>query len=94
MDSVSDSAYYKVCFIFLVIAIAGACSISNLSFVFGMIGAWNETLLNYVFPGLFYLKACKVAAEGNIVTKIVAVFFCVFGLFYFCLSNYYNYIKI
>ena len=59
MDDSSTSLYLRVCFAFLAGVVAGACSIDDLSFVIGIIAAWNESMLNFLFPGLFFLYASK-----------------------------------
>lgn len=92
--SLPTSTYTLLCVIFLTIAFLGACSISHLTFVFGMLGAWDETILNYIFPGLIYLKASHQFCNGTPMTKAVALFFATFGFGFFFLSNYYNALKI
>jgi hypothetical protein len=49
--------YYIVCFTYLAGIVAGALAVNDLNFIFGMIAAFNESNLNFVFPGIFFLKA-------------------------------------
>jgi uncharacterized membrane protein YidH (DUF202 family) len=54
-----NSTYYFVCFGFLSAIIISAILINDLTIVFGMIAACSESLLNFVFPGLFFLMGNK-----------------------------------
>ena len=95
MDDSSTSLYLKTCLLFIAGVVAGACAINDLSFVFGMIAAWNESMLNFVFPGLFFLSACRYTKQtGSYILKLFAVLFSLLGIVYFGVSNYYNWVKI
>ena len=80
----SDRTYYGVCFTFLTAIIISAILIDDLTFVFGMIAACSESLLNFVFPGLFFIIGSKNP-------KPTVVAFVGLGMAYFTVSNYYNF---
>ena len=44
--------YYIVCFTYLGGIVAGTLAVNDLNFIFGMIAAFNESNLNFVFPGV------------------------------------------
>lgn len=50
--------YYMVCFSFLIGIVYFSIAVDDLSFVFGMIAACSESLLNFVLPGSFFVSAC------------------------------------
>ena len=51
--------YYGVCVTYLIGIVAGALAVNDLNFIFGLIAAINESNLNFVFPGVFFLKAAS-----------------------------------
>merc|ERR1712086_763613 len=55
INDCDDETYYSVCFCFISFLIIGAINIDDLTFIFGMIAAFSESMLNFVFPGLFFL---------------------------------------
>ena len=59
INDCDDKTYYSVCFGFLLAIITSAILIDDLTFVFGMIAAFSESMLNFVFPGLFYIIGMK-----------------------------------
>ena len=83
----SDFTYYSVCFLFLSSIIASAILIDDLTIVFGMIAAWSESLLNFVFPGLFFTIGAKKLMPS--VGSFIGL-----GMLYFLVSNYYNLMKV
>ena len=48
-------SYYMVCVVYISLIVISAIFIDDLTLVFGLIGAFSETMLNFVFPGLFFL---------------------------------------
>lgn len=48
-------SYYSVCLVYITLIVVSAIFIDDLTLVFGLIGAFSETMLNFVFPGLFFL---------------------------------------
>jgi hypothetical protein len=82
-----DLTYYSVCFTFLLAIIISAILIDDLTVIFGMIAACSESLLNFVFPGLFFIIGAKNP-------KPTVIGFVGLGLIYFMVSNYYNLIKV
>ena len=83
----SDFTYYSVCFLFLSSIIVSAILINDLTIVFGMIAACSESLLNFVFPGLFFTIGAKklMSSVGSFIGL---------GMLYFLVSNYYNLMKV
>ena len=79
----SDLTYYSVCFLFLSAIITSAIMIDDLTFIFGMIAACSESLLNFVFPGLFFTIGAKKLSPS--VFAFIGL-----GIAYFIVSNYYN----
>ena len=78
-----DRTYYSVCLGFLTAIIISSILIDDLTIVFGMIAACSESLLNFVFPGMFFIIGAKSA-------KPSVMAFVGLGLLYFLVSNYYN----
>lgn len=90
IDVIKDTdsrTYITVCFIFGTCAIIASIMIDDLTLVFGFIAAFSETMLNFVFPGLFYFIGMKKKS-------VSAILFVGVGAVYFSLSNYFNYIKL
>lgn len=79
----SDRTYYSICLGFLTAIIISAILIDDLTIVFGMIAACSESLLNFVFPGMFFIIGAKCAKPS--VISFVGI-----GILYFAISNYYN----
>ena len=79
----SNLTYYTVCFTFLSAIILSAILIDDLTFIFGMIAACSESLLNFVFPGLFFIIGARKKSPAVIA-------FIGIGVLYFGVSNYYN----
>jgi hypothetical protein len=84
-----DQTYYAINLGFLLAIITSAILIDDLTIVFGMIAACSESLLNFVFPGLFYL--CGANKETP---KVPVMVFIMAGCCYFTVSNYYNMLKV
>ena len=101
MNDCDAPTYYFVCFTSLVGIIIAAIAVDDLSFVFGMIAACSESLLNFVLPGSFFLSACSFVYGDNpksmplkiILVRFLAAIFTLTGVTYFVVSNYFNYIK-
>ena len=55
MTDASDRLFYLVCAAWLIINIAVSCLVDDLSLVFGVVGSWNESMLNFIFPGIFFI---------------------------------------
>jgi hypothetical protein len=90
MDVITETdsrTYVSVCFIFGASAIVASILIDDLSLVFGFIAAFSETMLNFVFPGLFYFMASKKRS-------VCSLLYVGLGVATFSLSNYFNYQKL
>jgi hypothetical protein len=83
-----------VCFTYLLGIVGGALAVNDLNFIFGMIAAFNESNLNFVFPGVFFLKAAFYTGNKQTWVKTSAGVFAIIGVFYFFVSNYFNIIKV
>lgn len=82
-----SKTYYFVSFTFLLAIITSAIVIDDLTIVFGMIAAFSESMLNFVFPGLFFIIGAKSRKKS-------VIGFIGIGLIYFTVSNYYNLKKV
>ena len=71
-----------------------AILIDDLSFVFGMFAAFSECLLDFILPGFIFLAAVNFSGRRRPCAKFIAATFALAGFGYFCLSNYWNLIKI
>lgn len=100
-DTASDSQHSGVVFTLLIGIAAVALYVKDLTLVFGVIGAFGESLVNFILPGAFLLvTAYKLwdldppnrreyglqMLAGSIVTG--------FGIFYFIVSNINTYRKL
>ena len=88
----SDSCtYYTVCLIYLAAVVFSAICIDDLSFIFGVIAAFSESTLNFILPALLMLvTGRKNAPLFNTLTALFAVT----GMWYFSVSNYFNWAKL
>ena len=89
MDVINETdtrTYTTVCFVFGSAAIIASILISDLTLVFGFIAAFSETMLNFVFPGLFFFYASKMKS-------IPALLFVCLGLSLVVVSNCFNIMK-
>ena len=81
--------FNRVCIGFLAAIICAAVYIDDLTLVFGMIAAFSETMLNFVFPGTFFIIGLsKIKRDSPL--KIGALLFTMVGFSYFFVSNTYN----
>jgi len=64
MDA-SDATYYTASFASLVGVIVAASTIDDLSFIFGIIAAWYEVLMDYIFPSIFILCALQLKGKNQ-----------------------------
>ena len=63
-DVINDcdpTTYYSVVFIFISLIVTMAIIIDDLTVIFGMIAAFSESMLNFVFPGSFFLIGSQLA---------------------------------
>jgi hypothetical protein len=69
--------------------------ISDLTFIFGIIAAFTESVINFIIPGLLYIKSAERAGiKKPMYKKVGAVLFAMIGVSYFFISNYFNLQKI
>ena len=86
-----------------------AILIDDLTVIFGMIAAFSESMLNFVFPGSFFLigshlaykyssgdfkKGKEIPEKASVTKRTIVQGFILMGLCYFSLSNYYNFKKL
>ena len=83
INETDSTTYTTVCFVFGSAAIIASILISDLTLVFGFIAAFSETMLNFVFPGLFFFYASKKKS-------VPAILFVGLGILTFLLSNFFN----
>ena len=61
----TDSAtYYWVCIVFTCLIVGMSILIDDLTIIFGVIAAFSETMLNFVFPGLFFIIGRRMTKTG------------------------------
>lgn len=57
-----------------------ACFLEDVSIVFGFVGALSISMLFFILPGGFYLRACAITGEqGSLFRKCVSWFYIIFG---------------
>lgn len=63
--------------------------------IFGIIGAFSESTISFVFPGLFFLIAAHKKGRRLLpFQKVMGYGILTFGFVYFSISNYFNVLKI
>ena len=93
-----DKIYYGLSITYAVAIVIGALNIDDLTFIFGMIAAFSESMLNFVFPSLIMLVGAKHLTEKengrcSSVEKHATLAFMSLGIVYFFVSNYFNIMK-
>ena len=87
---------------YLTMCTMGAILITDLTLIFGIIAGLAECSTVFILPSIFYLKACKMASKGELgqtsagggwLTTVGVYIYLFFGIFYFCVSNYFNFSK-
>ena len=72
-----------------------AILINDLTFIFGVIAAFTECTITFVFPGTMYIISARMAKKKlGFFKQLGAALFASLGVVYFCISNYHNYMKI
>jgi hypothetical protein len=72
-----------------------AVCIDDLTLVFGFISAFAEASVSFIFPGLFYfIGARKTHKKVPITLLLGSLAFSFFGVAYFFVSNYFNFLKL
>lgn len=103
INDCDDQTYYAVCFSFIFALLVGSINIDDLTLIFGMIAAFSESTLNFVFPGLFFIigtvyfrhsgRQQKRVKFLDLISLIPVVIFVSIGVAYFFVSNYFNFLK-
>ena len=70
-----------------------ACIIDDLSFVFGVMAAFSEALLDNILPGIIFIRAVKHVKHKRCCANFIAFLFAFVGFLYFLLTNYWNVVK-
>ena len=60
-----DKTYYTLSIAYATAIVIGALCIDDLTFIFGMIAAFSESMLNFVFPSLIMLVGARHLTEEN-----------------------------
>ena len=102
-DKLPYCVYLLAVLSYLILCTMGAILINDLTLIFGIIAGLAECSTVFILPSIFYLKACKMVsgkgeqgqagAGGGWLTIIGAYVYLLFGIFYFCVSNYFNFSK-
>lgn len=94
MVECGEVTYKATCLLYITGVVVCACTFHDLSFLFGLCGACYYCMLDYAFPGLFFISACRY---NNIRYGIIGMFafgFVIIGALYFVLGNYFNFLKL
>ena len=99
-DKLPYWVYLLVVLAYLTVCTMGAILINDLTLIFGIIAGLAECSTVFILPSIFYLKACKMVsskgeqgqagAGGGWLTIVGVYVYLLFGIFYFCVSNYFN----
>lgn len=97
-ERVTNLQYYFIAIGLYILCVVLSCVIDDLTFIFGVIAAFTECTLSYILPGAFY-TACllmnpKLGGNLRYVKMAGCMLFSTFGIGYFCVSNYFNYLKL
>jgi len=65
INDCDDRTYYIVCGGYITLIVISAIFITDLTLIFGLIGAFSETLLNFIFPSLFFLIGNKLVNKQS-----------------------------
>ena len=90
MYACDDLTYYSINYVSLLVLITSACFIDDLSLIFGIIAGCSESMMDYVFPGLFFICSMKYVNKKNWKLKALVVLFILIGISIFLVSNYLN----
>jgi len=103
INDCDDETYYAVCFTFILALLVGSINIDDLTLIFGMIAAFSESTLNFIFPGMFFIigtvfyrhtgQTRKRITMMQVIRLIPVIMFVAIGVAYFCVSNYFNFLK-
>lgn len=88
---VSDRLYYGVSYGSLTILIIFAMYTSDITIIFGFLGAFVESLFNFFLPAVFYLRSNQIRGKKpNPILRVICYFFILVGVTLFCVANYNN----
>lgn len=91
-DRVDNFTYYLSVFFLFTLQALLAIFINDLTFIFGIIAAFTECTISFTLPGLMYvISAKKAKVPLSFWKKTGAMMFSLFGVLYFCVSNYFNF---
>lgn len=97
-----DKVYYTISISYAAAIVLGALYIDDLTFIFGMIAAFSESMLNFVFPALIVLVGAKHLIDAGerknegrckSLERWATIIFMSLGITYFFVSNYFNLMK-
>ena len=102
-DKLPYWVYLIVVLVYLTVCTIGAIVITDLTLIFGIIAGLAECSTVFILPSIFYLKACRMASKGELgkqtgadggwLTTVGVYIYLLLGIFYFCVSNYFNFSK-
>ena len=99
----SDRVQVFISLVYLGVICATACIVNDVTLVFGFLSGISECLITFILPSIFYFTALKhERSQGyqkkpptsNFGEKLAVGLFFLVGVAYFCLSNYFNIVKI
>jgi len=97
---VSNKVYFTVCIGYLLAIMGAAICVDDLTLVFGIISGVAESTTVFILPALFYIIATtklnkqRKGKRTSLYKQVLAGGFGLFGLSYFFLSNYFNFVKL
>jgi hypothetical protein len=86
--------------LYLLLICVTACAVDDLTLVFGFLSGIAECLITFILPSIFYYYAINRTHRYHkkqrfrCRDRLAVAFFFTCGTVYFCLSNYYNVVKI
>jgi len=96
----SEFVKHSSSLLYLLVICFTACIVDDLTLVFGFLSGIAECLITFILPSIFYCYAVNRTHRYNknrrfrLRDKLAIAFFFTIGVAYFCVSNYYNVVKI
>ncbi|CDW90791.1 UNKNOWN [Stylonychia lemnae] len=94
-EQIENKLYYPTVILFFLTQCILGFVISDLTIIFGFVSACSEATVSFIFPGLFFIIAAKRSRKiVPLYQSIGALCFSLFGLVFFMISNYFNFLKL
>ena len=88
---VSPQLYYSLCIGVFTILIVIGIFITDITIIFGFLGAFVESLFNFFLPAVFYLRSNQIKQKKpDPVLRVISYLFILFGVALFLVANYNN----